>query len=387
MTQIVRLKLESIYKRLYDLCVHLFSYLPVQKRKIVFIEGGKGGGYRCNLKYIAEEIRHQGLPYKMSWVAEKESQEIPSYIRRVKYNRIKTLYELATAQVIINNSKSIFPVIKKEGQTFIYIPHGQPGCKCAEGDAVLPESWIRNSREHSRLTDVFISMSKYHTQVLKDTFWVHENAEIWEIGFPRNDQFYSDTVQKQKYIRKILHVPENVRIALYAPTFRDSGTTGAYNLDLHRVLNTLERKTNDKWIMFVTLHPNFKWFKVPPYPFNERIWNMSDYEDIHELMLAVDICISDYSSTSLDFSNTRRPVFLYASDIDLYTKMRGLKPMFYKLPFPVAKNNEEMESLILAYNKEEYLREFEKWMKDSYGSYDDGHAAKRFVKKLEKIIG
>ena len=54
-------------------------------------------------------------------------------------------------------------------------------------------------------------------------------------------------------------------------------------------------------MFFITLHPNFSWFKHPPYPFDERIWNMSSYEDIHELMLIADIAISDYSSTALDF--------------------------------------------------------------------------------------
>ena len=62
---------------------------------------------------------------------------------------------------------------------------------------------------------------------------------------------------------------------------------------------------------------------------------MSDYTDIHELMLIVDVAISDYSSVALDFSNSRRPVFLYASDVDEYQRMRGLKEMYFKYPFPL----------------------------------------------------
>ena len=377
--------IEPAYKSVYELCIRLFHCLPVKRNKIVFIQGC-GGGYKCNLKYIAEEIHKEGLPYDMVWLVDNMRYEIPPFIRKVKYNRIHAVYELATARIFINNSKSLYPVKKKAGQTFIYIPHGQPGCKCAEADGNLSELWMKNSKLHSSLTDVFVSMSTYHTQVLKDTFWVPQNAEIWETGFPRNDQYYHDTSEKKKEIRKILNIPSDMHIALYAPTFRDTGTVEAYDMDLHRVLDTLEEKTGEKWMFFITLHPNFSWFKHPPYPFDERIWNMSNYVDIHELMLIADIAISDYSSTALDFSHTHQPVFLYASDIDDYTRMRGLKPLYCALPFPLAKNNDELIHNISNYDYAAYLEKFEVFMKEIYGNFDDGHASVRFVEKIKKLL-
>lgn len=376
--------IEPLYNKVREFCIKCFYYLPVKSNKIVFIQGC-GGGYKCNLKYIAEEIHRQKLPYDMVWMVEHYDIEIPNFIRKVKYNKIRAVYELATAHVMINNSKSLYPVKKKKGQVFIYIPHGQPGCKCAEGDAVLPENWIKNSKRHSALTDIFISMGTYHTQVLKDTFWVPKNAEIWEIGFPRNDQYYHDSSMKQAEIRSKLNIPDGMKIAFYAPTFRDSGTTEAYDLDLHRVMDTLEKKTGDKWMFFITLHPCFEWFKHPPYDFGERIWNMTYYTDIHELLLIADIAISDYSSVALDFSNTRKPVFLYASDIDKYTAMRGLKPMYYQLPFALCKNNDEIEAAIKSFNMADYSKRLQKFYQ-VYGSVDDGYASERFVGQLKQMI-
>ena len=120
--------IEPIYNKLRDKCIDWFYCLPIKKDKIVFIQGN-GGGYKCNLKYIAEEIHRQKLPYDMVWMVEHYDIEIPKFIRKEKYNRIRAVYELATAHVMINNSKSLYPVKKKKGQVFIYIPHGQPGCK------------------------------------------------------------------------------------------------------------------------------------------------------------------------------------------------------------------------------------------------------------------
>lgn len=376
--------IEPAYNIVAEWCVSWFYYLPVNKKKIVFIKGN-GDGFACNLRYVAEEIIRQKLDCDLVWLVSRIDEPIPAPIRKVKINRIRAIYELATTHLFINDSKSLYPVKKKSAQTFIYIPHGQPGCKCAEGDAKLPEAWIKNSKRHSSLTDVFVSMGTYHTQVLKDTFWVPEHAKIWETGFPRNDQYYLDTTEKQIALRKKLNIPEDYHIVLYAPTFRDDNTTEAYNLDLSRVLATLETKTGQKWIFFITLHPNFMWFNKPLYNFGPNVWNMSDYTDLHELLLVVDVVISDYSSVALDFANTHRPVFLYASDIDKYKKMRGLKPMYFKLPFSLSRTNDEICNAILDFDKISYesrLQDFQK----IYGSFEDGHSSERFVKKLKSLV-
>ena len=377
---------EPYYNRIAKKCINLFYYLPVRNNKIVFIQGC-GDGYRCNLKYVAEEIIRQGLPYDLVWMLNFMNEFVPMPIRKVKYNRIKAVYELSTARVIINNTKSLIPVKKKNSQCFIYIPHGQPGCKCSEKDAKLPENYVRNSKIHSALTDVFVSMGSYHTQVLKDTFWVSDHAEIWEVGFPRNDIYYQDMSKKQQDLRKKLNVPKGYRIVMYAPTFRNNNSTAInpYNLDLNRVLSTLEKKTGDNWMFFVALHKNFIWFKKPDYQFKEKIWNVADYRDLHELLLIVDVVISDYSSVALDFNNMRRPVFLYASDLDDYNKTWGLKEMYFKMPFVLSRTNDEMEKAIMEFDMYEYQERLNKFEK-IYGSVDDGHAAERFVNRLNGIL-
>lgn len=375
---------EPLYNLIYRCTIDLFYLLPIKSNKIVFIQNN-GGGYRCNLKYIAEEIIRQQLSYDMVWLVNSFDIVVPTSIHKVKYNRIRAVYELATAHVFINNSKSLYPVKKKKGQVFIYVPHGQPGCKCAEGDAKLPETWVKNSKKHSALTDIFVSMGSYHTQVLYDTFWVPKHSYIWEIGFPRNDIYYHDMRKRVKEIRRKLNIPDEMHIAFYAPTFRDNAKTEAYDLDLHRLLSVLEKKTGNRWVLFITMHGNFKWFKKPIYDFGEQIFDMTSYPDIHELLLLADIALSDYSSVALDFSNTRRPVFLYASDLDEYIKMRGLKDMYYKLPFSLSRNNDELERAIMSFNMNDYSKKLGEFYK-LYGSFDDGHASERFVAKLRDII-
>ena len=381
----IRRLIYQMHETMLDFFVWLFQCLPVKRRKIVFIKDN-GKGFACNLKYVAEDILRRQLPYDLVWIVKDMSEDMPKGIRRVSFDSVRSVYELATAHVFINNAKIPYRVRKKPSQKFIYIPHGQPGAKCDGADVKHQGKFESRSIKHSKQTDVFVSMSTFHTQTIKDNFWVPSHADIWEIGFPRNDIFYRDTTKKQEEMRRKLNIPEGYRIVLYAPTFRDSNTTDAYNIDLRRTLDTLEKKTGDKWMFFITLHPNFFWYKKPVYEFGERVWNMSDYTDIHELMLIVDVAISDYSSVALDFSNSRRPVFLYASDIDDYQRMRGLKEMYFKYPFPLCKTNDELETAIMSFNINDYHQRLEHFYKNIYGSFDDGHASERFVANLNAII-
>ena len=102
--------------------------------------------------------------------------------------------------------------------------------------------------------------------------------------------------------------------------------------------------------------------------------------------MIVDVAISDYSSVSLDFSNLRRPVFLYASDLEEYRREWGLKDMYFKLPFQLCQTHDEINDAIINFDKVEYDKRLASFYK-LYGSVDDGHAAERFVKRLHLLMG
>ena len=53
----------------------------------------------------------------------------------------------------------------------------------------------------------------------------------------------------------------------------------------------------------------------------------------------------------------KKPVFIYADDIDNYENSRGMYLSCEKLPFPLAKNNDEVVDNILNFNEEKYIEE------------------------------
>ena len=375
----------KIYFRLLEKCIDLFFYLPVKNNKIVFLHDF-GNGYGDSPKVLAQEIMRRGLPYDMVWLVNDMKLEFPHPIRKVLMSRIKSVYELATAKVIITTAKSKYNLKKKSTQFFIYIPHGQIGAKYVERQAgnTLSKGYIDGSIWHSKVSNLFISSSKLHTE--EELTWYWYDGEVMECGLPRNDIFFHYTSEDVQSIKKKAGIPDGVKVVLYGPTFRNEPSNEPYAIDTERVLQTLEQKTGDKWIFLFRAHPNFVWYGKPAFEYSDKVMDVTNYPDMQDLLLISDVLISDYSSAMFDFNLMHRPVFLFTKDIEAYQKMRGLKDWYFKVPFPFCHNNDELVSAIANYNEQEYRQkcaEFDKF----YGNLETGTASQQIVDRLETIMG
>lgn len=94
-----------IYRILRGIAVKIFSFMSLQKNKIVF-DNFAGRGYADNPKYIANELLNRNLNLDLVWFLNDMGQVLPSGIRKVKYNSIKSVYEYATAKVIVDNIRN-----------------------------------------------------------------------------------------------------------------------------------------------------------------------------------------------------------------------------------------------------------------------------------------
>lgn len=383
---------EIIYWKLYHpimmLCIKLFYFLPVKKNKIVFFHDF-GNGYGDSPKYIAEEIIRRGLKYDMVWATNNDyndAEQYPKQIRRTLISRISSVYELATAKVIITTGKYRYNIKKKKSQFFVYVPHGQIGAKFVEAQAgdTLSKDYIEGSKWHSSVTDLTLSSSKLFTEEVRNYYW-YPDGEIAEIGLPRNDVFFNYTKDDIVGIKKSLNIKQNVKILIYAPTFRNEKSNDPYAIDTKRLLDTLERRFGGEWMVLVRMHPNFIWYGKAELEYSDKVVDVTNYPDMQDLLLISDICISDYSSTMFDFNLMHRPVFLFTTDIPQYQRMRGLKEWFFKVPFPFCTNNDELNMAIENFDAVEYMHKCEVFDK-MYGSLENGTASMKFVDRLEKIM-
>ena len=378
--------LKRIIKKFIKRILYCF---PIQKRKIVFINY-QGRGYGDNPKYIAEEIRKQQLPWKMIWLIRGNADNVPSCINTANLDGLDGFYELSTAKFLVSNCKNNIPLDfitrKKKKQVYLQTWHGDFGPKYIEKEIedTFSPGYIARSKTDSTATNAILSGNTFFSTVLKNSFWLPEHCEILEYGNPRNDIYFKGEEVKNQ-IKKQFGFSLDDHILLYAPTFRDDHDFSCYSVDLERVREILTERDHASWKVVVRLHPNIS-SNNELFCFTENIINGSLWTDQQELCMISDCLITDYSSIFADFLLMRKPVFLFATDLEKYADRsagRGLRDLYYHLPFALCRNQQELETSIASFIEKEYKDNVESYMLEYYCTFDDGHASERVVNYLK----
>jgi CDP-glycerol glycerophosphotransferase len=317
----------------------------------------------------------------MVWIVGDMNMILPPQVRKVKLMSVRMIFELSTAKVIVSNVKNFLPYHKKRSQFYIQTWHGSMAFKVIEKAAQvkLSPQYIEETMADSKMIDLFLSCNNIQTKEIRDFFWY--DGEIFECGSPRNDMLYKPIQYKDSIKRNIGFSPE-IKLALYAPTFRDDHRTDIYNLDLAMVSKCLSDRYDGEWRVLVRLHPNVMGKNIVKLSPNSI--DVTSYPDMQELLLTADVLITDYSTIIYDALIMRKTVFLYAPDLADYKENRGLNPVYFNLPISVSKTNFELLDRIRKFDADVYQKRLDSFF-DFVRIYDDGNASKRVVEKINTI--
>lgn len=379
----------KIRRKLQDRKFH--ADLPIQPNKIVF--NSVFGAYQCSPKYIAEEIRRQGLPYDLVWIVNmnilKYIDSFPKGIRLVMRNSSEAIKELATAKIWVENDRKLKELRKgfrkRPGQVYINTWHGSLGIKktgAQRNDMKRKERILCET--DSAQVDYMLSNAQYTTDFYKEIFWGYGKSV--ECGCPRNDIFFSP--QQQDIRLKVctqLGISPEKKILLYAPTWRDDKSTACFSLNYAQALAALQERFGGDWLIIVRLHSRMTSLGQSFFPPDTPTVDATYYPDMQELLVSADAVITDYSSCIYDYMLTRRPGFIYAPDMKNYATNRGLCYPLEETPFPLAADNEALENNIRRFDERLYKEQVDAFLRGK-GSIDDGHAAERAVELIKNII-
>lgn len=392
-----RKKIRRIKARLFVRYIKYFysqemKQNPIEKGKIMFFTFQ--GDYTCNPKYISEEILKRELPWKQVWVTFKNPERIaemfPPEVKVVKYNTKEYYDELSSSQIWIDNAFN-FPkgyVMKKKGQTYIQTMHGSLGLKKIGPDSVDNEKRNEKGFLCGDLTDICISNSSFETMVYETSFW--KNHDIRELGHARNDIFFIDDNKVAEIKEKVCDyfgVGSDVHLALYAPTFRNEAETVEFEeIDFERIKYALEKRFGGEWVILNRAHhTSISKKKTGKMSRHLYVLNANNYPDIQELMMAIDMGITDYSSWICDYVLTYKPGILYTPDLDSYDHNRGFYYPLEETPFPICRNNDELVSHILNFDTESFKIRTDEFL-NARGCIDDGHASEHIVDMMMDIV-
>lgn len=342
------------------------KHCRISPHKIVFCSYF-GGGYGDNPKYIADELLRRDLGWDLVWEVQNPEEPLPEGIRAVRYGSNKAKREIASAKYYVDNARNSLRPQKKDGQIHLQTWHGF-GFKAVEKDVEdrLSEYYVSRAMRDGQDSDGIISACSIQTEEFRRAFWLNEKTTILETGLPRNDKLFDPATVSQvsKKVRISLKIPDERKIILYMPTFRNSGGIEAYQLDFKKIVDTFQKRFSVPFSMVIRLHPNVRQL-AETICCDECITNATTYPDAQELYMAADYLITDYSSTAFDFCLMGKPVFLCALDYLGYEKERGLTNLYNECPFPKNFSNDELISCIQEFSLDTYNKELalflEKW--------------------------
>ena len=347
--------------------------------------------YGDNQKPMLEALHEMCPETDIVWVKKHGYEyELPEWMRCVYPWSIRWIYEYATAAIWINNCMTPDFFRKRKDQLYIETWHGGLGIKKVFGD-IQSRKTQRYKMQYERmanLADVFISNSEHLSAIYRHTLCYH--GPIWKCGYPMNDILFTENPQITEKVKKALHIPSTNKILLYAPTHRDKFVTegrvddSVFFSNFTDLRQSFSRKFGGEWTILLRWHQGqMKMLSETKIP--SGVVNATCYPDMQELLMATDVMMSDYSSCIFDAAMRRIPCFIYASDYEEYKKYRGVYYEMEELPFPYAKNNDELEQNVKVFNMEDYLK---KW--DAFtvrmGLNETGHAAKDIAQKIADYL-
>lgn len=300
---------------------------------------------------------------------------------------------LATARYIFisydSNAFSCLPI--RKGTTVIQVWHGCGALKRVGMSSLGIGKNISGGRLERKMFPVCRHMD-FITISSPGVAWAYEEAfdlkkgdgqRICPVGTSRTDVFFMEDriLNATHSVRDAVGVGKDKKIILYAPTFR--GETSAAKLPDGMNYEELYRNLADKYVLLVKNHPLIKEKMEIPVNMTDFVIDVTSYA-IDDLLMAADICISDYSSLIFDYSLLRRPMIFFVYDIEEYDDWRGLYYPFEQFcPGPIAKTTADIISAIKSDNLFD-----EKKMDDFHAlqmASCDGNATERIIALMDEV--
>ncbi|MDQ7129557.1 bifunctional glycosyltransferase/CDP-glycerol:glycerophosphate glycerophosphotransferase [Mammaliicoccus sciuri] len=359
----------------------------VDSNTIVFESFG-GKNYSDSPKYIYEYMQKNYPKLNYIWVFNNPDKNvIIGNAEKVKKGSKEYYEAYSKAKFWVTNARLPLYLNKKENQIYIQTWHGTPLKRLANDMKVVrmpgttTANYKKNFYAETSRWDYLVSPNRYSSNIFKTAFWMDEER-TWEIGYPRNDVLVNRS-NDQEYINQIkkdLNLPEDKKVIMYAPTWRDDEFVkkGQYLFDLKINLENLQKELGENYVILLRMHYLIA-NALDLNGYEDFAIDVSNYSDISELYIISDALITDYSSVMFDFGILKRPQYFFAYDIEKYDKgLRGFYMDYMNdLPGEIITDEfklaEELKNI--DEHKEKYKEKIEKFY-EKFCSLEKGQSSK-----------
>ena len=291
--------------------------------------------------------------YKFVWAFHNPQQFNIRGADKIKTDSFKYYYTALSARIWITNS-SIERGLNFKGKNTFYLNtwHGSPVKKFGTDISKESNSFKTKGKNN---WDVINSQSSFDSSIFPRCFNISKDR-LLEVGLPRNDALVNYTEKDRELLRQKFQIPDNKKVILYCPTYREYTMDDNYGILLAPPmdLEKWEKELGDEFVVFFRAH--YEVYSILDFKENEFVRNMTDYPFLDELMIVSDILLSDYSSIYCDYSIMDKAMLHFTYDYDLYNQIRGLNIQI-KEYLSGSDNEDELLSII---KEMDYPAEIEK---------------------------
>jgi CDP-ribitol ribitolphosphotransferase len=297
-------------------------------RRVLFTSDSRAG-LTGNLKDVHDRMVLRGLDrgYRLQTLFKE------GVAGRRMVDRLRMPWLLAAADVIVIDDFQ--PVIYRIGVDpsvrIVQLWHASGAFKTVGYSRVgKPGGPDPYSRVHKNYTHAIVS-SEHDIPFYAEAFGIPESRVV-PTGIPRMDRFFDEAARTAGLEAARAAFPQIAgrMTILFAPTFRGDGPrTATYDIAgldyaaLHRLC--VERDA----VIIIRMHPFVTEPLAIPEPFRDRLLDGSaDPLDVNDLLFAVDLLVTDYSSIVFEYSTLGRPMLFYAYDLEEYTETRDFYESF-----------------------------------------------------------
>ncbi len=378
MSFIVRHKVgfRDLKRRISLFFFNIFKIFGIKKNRVTFISNRRDN-ISGNYEYIYKElVKNKNLDIR--YVLDTGE----GCLSHIKYG-----YYLATSKVILIDDyvSAVYFVPRRAGNYLIQVWHACGAFKTF-GFSRLGKSGAQKQGSYAhRNYDYCTVSSKEICRFYAEGFGL-SLEKVVATGVPRTDIFFSEEYKERVvtgFYKKYPHL-NGKKIILFAPTFRGNNkTTGNYPENKFDFIKLYE-KFKGEYAIIIKHHPFVNNKTEIPSEYREDIIDMSDNEELNDLLFVTDILITDYSSVVFEASLLNIPMLFYAFDLQNYISTRGF---YYEydsfVPGKIVSNMTRLIDAVKNKDFEDYkIADFRNRFFDEL----DGRAGYRVAKLIEDLI-
>jgi len=363
----------------------------------VLYAGGSGGD---SPRAVHAELVRRGTETEHLWVTGTtpgRTTPVPPGARAVPVHSAAWYEALARSRRIVTDEQLPAWFERRPGQVVVQTWHGTPLGRFGTGltDTLYADHQHLATLAHrSAQWSVLVSPSRFATPLLRRS--LAYEGEVLEAGSPANDVLCApDREKAAEEIRRTLGVPEDHRVVLYAPTYRDHlahppsasrdapdrTAPGPYRWDPALDPHALARSLGPGHTVLVRRHPRV----TGGVRNGPGVLDVSGHPSAAGLLLIADVLVTDYAGLMFDFALTGRPMLFHTYDLEHYRDtVRGFCLDFEtRAPGPLLVTTDEVAQALhgLGAVAARHADAYESFRRD-YCDLDDGGAAGRVADRL-----